>query len=89
MRRALTLVSVLLPALAGLALGAILELGDRSSCPLDGGPCDIGPTYGLLHPASTRFNHVFGALVFLAAILLPLAWTVYLAARLRRRQTGT
>jgi hypothetical protein len=75
---------VLLPAVLGLAAAVLLELGDRSSCPLDGGACVIGPTYPWLHPATPEFNHVFGALVFLATILAPFAVTVFLALRIRR-----
>ena len=73
------------PAVAGAIAGALLELGDRSSCPLDGGACITGPTFGWLHPASPSFNHVFGALVFSATILLPLGLTAYLLLRLRAR----
>jgi hypothetical protein len=39
----------------------------------------------MLHPASPEFNHVFGALVFAAAAVLPLAIAVHLAMILRRR----
>ena len=70
----------------GLALAAFLELGDRSSCPLDSTTgCAFGPTYGLLHPADASFNHVFGALVFTATVVLPLAAAMYLAMTLRSK----
>lgn len=92
MRRLLAVLRVILPGVVGLTLAALLEWGDRSTCPVtDGsGPqsllaCDFGPTYALLHPASPQFNHVFGALVFLAVAVLPVAWTSLLAVRLRRR----
>jgi hypothetical protein len=76
---------VTVPAVLGVAAAMLLELGDRSSCPVGGGACEIGPTYAWLHPLTPGFNHVFGALVFLATLLLPLALTVFLALRLRRR----
>lgn len=80
MRRVVTL----LPAVLGVVAAALLELGDRSSCPLDGGTCVIGPTYAWLHPSTPAFNHIFGALVFLATLLLPVAASVFLVVRLRR-----
>jgi hypothetical protein len=79
------------PALVGLAAAVLLELGDRSSCPVAppgepdiGAACVIGPTYAWLHPSTPGFNHVFGALVFLATLLLPAALTIFLALFLRR-----
>ena len=76
---------VVVPAILGVAVAVLLEAGDRSSCTLDGRTCVIGPTYAWLHPLTPGFNHVFGALVFLATLLLPVALTVFLALRLRRR----
>jgi hypothetical protein len=77
----------------GVWTAFILESGDRSSCPIVAagatvGLCVIGPTYHWLHPASEGFNHVFGALVFTAMLILPLVVACYLAYRLRHRWTA-
>ena len=80
--------SLLLPALAGVVLAALIEAGDRSSCPIGGGECIVGPTYAWLHPAAPAFNHVFGALVFLAPIVFGVGTSFFLVFR-ARRQRGT
>lgn len=77
----------------GLAPAALLELGDRSSCPLStagagDASCVIGPTYAWVHPGPAAFNHVFGALVFLAVLLAPIVAAGWLALRLRWTSTG-
>ena len=74
----------------GLWTGYLLDAGDRSSCPITpagstAGLCEIGPTFHWLHPAGDAFNHVFGALVFVATVALPLVVAGYLAMRLRQR----
>lgn len=78
----------------GLAPALVLEIGARSSCPLSApgmssaasaGGCVIGPTYSFLHPGPEAFNHVFGALVFVASVVLPIGAALYLAIRLRSR----
>src|SRR5215469_2915842 len=78
----------------GLAVPLLLELGDRSACPLPAGgasavatgACEIGPTYAWLHPGPEAFNHIFGALVFSAIVVLPLGAALFLISRLCARR---
>ncbi|SRR5712692_8226167 len=70
----------------GLAFAWLLATQVRSSCPAQGtGACQVGSMYSVLHPGPPAFDHVFGALVFTAAVLLPLLTMGYLALRLRTR----
>jgi hypothetical protein len=79
--------SLLLPG--GLAFAWLLSTQVRSSCPAEGtGACQMGVMYGVLHPGPLAFDHVFGALVFTMALLLPILTMSYLGLRLRARWTS-
>jgi hypothetical protein len=79
------LIGSLLPP-GGLAFAWLLATQVRTSCPAQGGgACQVGSMYPLLHPGPPAFDHVFGALVFTAALLLPILTMGYLGLRLRAR----
>jgi hypothetical protein len=76
-----------------LAINAV-----RRGCPADagGGPCQATPTYSILHPTTTlsppgspAFDHVFGSLVVVLLIALPLLSALHLARRRRSRSTSS
>jgi|ERR1700674_1952931 len=70
----------------GLTFAWLLATQVRSSCPAQGsGACQVGSMYGVLHPGPPAFDHVFGALIFIVAVLLPVITTGYLGLRLRDR----
>ncbi|HSS95054.1 MAG TPA: hypothetical protein VLR46_13855 [Candidatus Dormibacteraeota bacterium] len=79
------MIGSLLPP-GGLAFAWLLATEVRSSCPTQGtGSCQLGSMYAGLHPGPAGFDHVFGALVFTAAALVPMITMWYLAMRLRAR----
>lgn len=45
----------------------------------------MGAMYPLLHPGPAGFDHVFGGVLFVAALLLPLLSVAFLARSLRAR----
>jgi hypothetical protein len=82
------IIGSLLPP-GGLAFAWLLATQVRTTCPaLGAGPCQVGSMYPLLHPGPAAFDHVFGAVVFRAAVSLPIFTTGYLGLRLRARWTG-
>ena len=84
--------SLVLPG--GLVLWWVLQTGVRSVCqdartgaPLTPGEpgCSASLVYSLLHPTpSWQFNHIFGALIFLLSLALPLLSAIYLTIQLSR-----
>jgi hypothetical protein len=83
-RRDMIIGSLLPPG--GLAFAWLLATQVRSSCPTQGaGACQLGSMYAVLHPGPAAFDHVFGALVFTTAALIPVLTMCYLAMRLRAR----
>ena len=76
--------SLLLPG--GLAFAWLIATETHSSCLVEWtGPCQLGTTYSILHPGPAAFNHVFGAVVFVLAVVVPILTSVYLGIRLRSR----
>lgn len=70
----------------GLAFAWLLATQVRTSCPAQrAGACQVGSMYPVLHPGPAAFDHVFGAVVFVIAILLPILTAGYLGLRLRAR----
>lgn len=80
-RRIVAAVAALLLAAVGLGLAFVLSTQDRSACEVGGGGCIVGPTYAILHPGPGGFDHVFGAVVVLASVLIPLAAAAYIVRR--------
>lgn len=79
------IIGSLLPP-GGFALAWLIATQVRSACPAEGpGTCEMGAMYGVLHPGPPGFDHVFGAAVFVIAVVLPLLTAGYLALRLRAR----
>ena len=84
--------SLVLPG--GLVLWWVLHTGVATACknastgaPLATGEpgCPASLVYSLVHPTpSWEFNHIFGALIFLLSIALPLLSALYLAMQLPR-----
>ena len=70
----------------GLGFAWLLATEVRTSCPAEAaGACNGGSMYRVLHPGPPAFDHVFGALVFTTAVLLPILTMGYLGLRLRAR----
>ena len=69
------------------ALVSLVAVGVRVACPVSAsgpGACDPGPVYQVLHPGPEAFNHVFGAVIFVALVVLAIASSLYLARTLWR-----
>ena len=81
----LVLTALAWPPPGGIVLAVLIETQTRSACPIAGGPCSVGAMYQLLHPGPAGFDHVFGGLLFVAALLLPLLSAALLARSLRAR----
>ena len=75
--RVVGVIAALLITAGGFGLAFELSTQDRSACEVGGGGCTIGATYALLHPGPAGFDHVFGAVVVLASLLIPLAAAAY------------
>jgi hypothetical protein len=76
----------------GLLLARVLWTGVRSVCqnagatlPSAGSGCSSTVIYSLLHPTpSAAFNHMFGSLTVLLAIVLPIVSALYLLVQFAR-----
>lgn len=78
----------------GLVLSWVLQTGVRTACkdartgaPLAAGEpgCPASLVYSLVHPTpSWEFNHIFGSLVFILSIALPILSAIYLVIQLYR-----